>query len=608
LRKHQNQQNALPGKEKNNTLWLWIRVVKIYKLRYFTAIFAGLLAIIPSALLVLLVTYAISSLQGAPRHLTWSELVGEHASRWIGPIVRKTSLENGLSLEFQRLFVVPVLVFIGLVGNGLKAFLEYSLEDLGERISRNLRNIVTNVYLTTDYRTAQGTSGAMIASFLGEDTREIRQCFTRLCGSIPVETISTIIYLGILALLDTQLFILFFTIFLPAGIVIRLSGKYLRNLAKTGVHIQTELTQSFLEKMKGWQGIKTFNSQTHELNRFEEKNFVNFNIWRRAARAKALSSPTVEWLGISAGALVLILALRRVSEGALPSSILTAFLVTVAQLSTSLQTIVTQLNTTKKGNAALRRIFDYLDNISPSTTSDISAPIHIENNEQKFISATEGLKDFNQKQFSIELKSLSVTHNSKPDEFLCKNISTSLSNGDILAITGASGSGKSTLLECITGLRRPHSGDILLEMIGERKSNNPLLPELISVTYLSQEPFVFEGTIFENVIYPEKVNQRNTDIQQLRAINALKMACLSEKNLSERAVSLSGGEKQRLAFARGFYLRPDLWIVDEGTSALDSETEAVLMKNLTTESTHSIKIFVAHRQVLKSYSNKQISL
>ncbi|MFZ9520113.1 MAG: ATP-binding cassette domain-containing protein [Silvanigrellaceae bacterium] len=566
-------------------------------MEYIFSLLAGLVSIVPSTALVLLVTYSISLLQGSPRPITWAELLGEHASRWLGPIVRETQYESGLSLEFQKWFIAPILLAVGLCGNLLRFYQELSIENIGEKITRDLRNSITSKYLGSAYSAARKTSGSLIASFLGDDSREIRQSFTRLCGSVPIEFLSSFVYLSMLALLDTQLFVLFFAIFLPSGIVIRASGKYLKTLARTGVSVQTELTQSFLEKMKGWQTIQSFSSQQFERSRFENKNFTIYNIWRRSARAKALSSPSVEWLGIAAGACVLILALRRVAEGALPSSILMAFLVTVAQLSNSFQTLVNQFNNTKKGTAGLRRIFEFLDEVKCLSTEDFK---------------TSGQSDSHQKNFNstsasqIEIKSVSIRHPERPGLFLCTDVNCELQSGDTLFISGPSGSGKSTLLECLAGLRQPDSGQVNLRVDNHGIIVNPFIPEHLSISFLSQEPFVFDGTILENVIYPEKVIPNSAD-QLSRARNALEKACLGTKRPDENALFLSGGEKQRLAFARGFIQNPSIWMIDEGTSALDSKTEIELMQNLQKHSTDSIKILVAHRKSLQSLANKRIN-
>jgi ABC-type multidrug transport system fused ATPase/permease subunit len=598
LKSFQKREKKILQSLAETIFYQWFQIIKPHVGRYLLAMLAGVVSVATATALLLMVTYAISMLQGSLRPVTWSELVGEHASRWISPLVRNTIYENGLSVELQKLIVVPALIGIALLGNGLKIILEYSIEDLGERITKELRQKISLHFLQSGYCESKEVSPALIGNFLGEDTREIRQCFTRLCGSVPIEAIATFVYISLLGFLDTQLFVLFFAIFLPAGIVIRATGKYLRRLARLGLNVQTELTQSYLEKMRGWQTIQSFSAQNFEVIRFEQKNNDIFNIWRRSARAKSLSSPSVEWLGIAAGACVLILALRRVSEGALPSSILTAFLITVAQLSNSFQTVVNQLNTTKRGNAALRRINDFLS--SHENMKDKKD----NNNPLK----EEIVPEYNDiSEVTILTNSLGMNHPSLPDRMLFRDVSLEIGNGDTLAITGPSGVGKSTLMECLSGLRAADSGEISVILNNRKEISSPVLSEHVKVTYLSQEPFIFDGSIFENILYPSKPNHDSAE-QISKARECLQKACLGYKDLSENALSLSGGEKQRIAFARGFMLQPHVWMIDEGTSALDLETESELMKNLKHQFPDSIKLFIAHRPALLRFANKQLTL
>jgi ABC-type multidrug transport system fused ATPase/permease subunit len=578
---------------KFNQNYIWFRIVSTFKARYFLTLTVGLLAIFPGMALVLLVTYAFSQLQGQPRALTWSELLGEHASRWIGPIVRNTALETGLSVEFQKWYFPVLLLAAALSTNFLRGLQEYLLEDLGERYCRDLRNSITDKFLKSNYPAAKETSASLLANFLGEDSREVRQSFTRLCGSIPTELFNSFFYLCFLALLDTQLFILFFSIFLPVGLIIRLTGNHLRKLAKTGIRIQTELSQSFLEKARGWQSVQTFSSHSIELFRFNGTNSTIFHVWRRSARAKAMSSPTVEWLGITAGACVLVLALRRVNEGALANTILTAFLVTVAQLSNSLQTTVNQLNGAKKGSAALARVLDYIDKMLADKRTNA-------------LSTTSILPASQQNAFTLWVNGVSLLRSGKNDEFLFKDLDFILKTGESILICGPSGQGKSTLLECICGLRTSDRGRIALETDGQCFENQ-MISEHASVTYLTQDPFIFAGTVGENVCYPARINLNSkSDVDRVRT--ALDKSCLKGLSIDSSVLSLSGGEKQRLAFARGFFAEPDVWVIDEGTSALDLDTEQQLLCNLRTEAKKSIQIFVAHRPMTQQFVDKIVTI
>lgn len=589
MREPVNKQMQNSEESNKNDFWMWFRVIKPILGRYLLVLGTGLFAVIPGLCLVLLVTFAVSQLQGQPRLLTWPELIGEHASRWLLPVVRQGPLEDGLPVEYQRWFIPPALMLVGLLANLLRAAQEFWLESLGEIIAKNLRNETTELYLSSNFTKASMTQGALLANFYGDDSREIRQCFTRLCGSIPTELFNSVFYLTLLLLLDTQLFILFFAIFVPAGLIVRGTGGYLKKLARIGIRIQTELSQSFLEKMKGWQSIQSFRSRPFEAERFEETNSAIFNIWRRSARAKALSSPTVEWLGLTAGAFVLVLALRRVSEGALPSTILTAFLVGVAQLSNSLQTAINQFNSTKKGSAALKRLIDFLDLHSTSATA---AKIQV-------LKATKACE------FTLKAEDVALVRPDSNGQPLFAKTSFSLKPGDSLAIVGPSGSGKSTLLECISGLRPPDEGVITLTELEGRQTLNPKISDHLSVAYLTQDPFYFVGSVGENVCYPHEFHPSHSE-NHPAVKEALTQACLNNITLTDPVQNLSGGEKQRLAFARGFYSQPHIWIIDEGTSALDEGTEAQLLKNLNRFTQSAVKIFVAHRSSMQRYATQTI--
>jgi ABC-type multidrug transport system fused ATPase/permease subunit len=465
---------------------------------------------------------------------------------------------------------------------------------MGERYCRDLRSAVAENYLNSSYSQAKESNASLLAQFLGDDAREIRQSFTRICGSIPTEIANSFFYFCFLALLDTQLFVLFFSIFLPIGLIIRLTGNHLRKLAKTGIRIQTELSQSFLEKVRGWQSIQSFSSRPTELKRFNSTNSTILNIWRRSARAKAMSSPTVEWLGIAAGACVLILALRRVHEGALANTILTAFLVTVVQLSNSLQTTVNQLNGAKKGSAALNRMFEFLDQIGSQQNRQTKE------SRRK----TENMLSLKR---TLRANDVAIRRQGSEGEYLFRDLKFEFNFGENILVKGPSGRGKSTLLESICGLKPPDKGHFSIELENGRIIENPRLSDFAEVAYLTQEPFIFAGTVGENVCYPHKWDSKcMTDLTRVRT--ALEKACLSNLSVDASVLTLSGGERQRLAFARGFFSEPDVWLIDEGTSALDAQTEQQLLHQLKSKSEKSIKIFVAHRPMTQKFVDKVITL
>ncbi|MDH4423084.1 ABC transporter ATP-binding protein [Bacillus cereus] len=166
----------------------------------------------------------------------------------------------------------------------------------------------------------------------------------------------------------------------------------------------------------------------------------------------------------------------------------------------------------------------------------------------------------------------------------------------ITCIIGESGSGKSTLLRMLNDLQSPTSGTI--EYNGKLISDYPPIQLRRDVVMLGQTPPIFDGTIKDNLLMGLRLSEKPfPDDDALRS--ALTTVSL-EKKLEDNANSLSGGEKQRLAFARIVLMDPPVYLLDEPTSALDSDTERRVMKQFSTLAREKKKtvIFITHSQQL----------
>ncbi|HHQ8910504.1 TPA: ABC transporter ATP-binding protein [Bacillus cereus] len=166
----------------------------------------------------------------------------------------------------------------------------------------------------------------------------------------------------------------------------------------------------------------------------------------------------------------------------------------------------------------------------------------------------------------------------------------------ITCIIGESGSGKSTLLRMLNDLQSPTSGTI--EYNGKLISDYPPIQLRREVVMLGQTPPIFDGTIKNNLLMGLRLSEKPfpNDAALRSALTTVSL----EKNLEDNADSLSGGEKQRLAFARIVLMDPPVYLLDEPTSALDSDTERRVMKQFTMLAKEKKKtvIFITHSQQL----------
>lgn len=176
-------------------------------------------------------------------------------------------------------------------------------------------------------------------------------------------------------------------------------------------------------------------------------------------------------------------------------------------------------------------------------------------------------------------------------------LSLTIFPGQTVAFVGATGAGKTTLIQLLLGFYFPTQGQILFDGKEIRTLSLPMLRSQIG--FVSQEPFLFEGTIAENIGYACSTATRDKIIQaaQYAAVHSFirELPQGYDTQIGERGQNLSGGQKQRIAIARAIVRNPTILIFDEATSAVDNETELNIQKSLNKISRDRTTILIAHR-------------
>ena len=193
----------------------------------------------------------------------------------------------------------------------------------------------------------------------------------------------------------------------------------------------------------------------------------------------------------------------------------------------------------------------------------------------------------------IAIKNLSFQYEERK---IIDDLSLFIKRGQKIAFVGESGSGKSTVIKILLGLLKYNQGEICL---GDMKLSGICLNNLYDkVSYISQDVPVFDGTIKENLVFEKNVSEE----QMLDALSEVQLSYLVENlaeglntEIGEKGTCLSGGEKQRLAFARLWFENPELVILDEATSAMDNLTEEIVMKSVMQKMKDKTVIAIAHR-------------
>ncbi len=208
----------------------------------------------------------------------------------------------------------------------------------------------------------------------------------------------------------------------------------------------------------------------------------------------------------------------------------------------------------------------------------------------------QGQEIFSSIKNNIELKNVSFSYNNNE---VIKNVSAILPKNKTMALVGVSGSGKTTLVNIILGLIHPLKGEVLIDDKSLEQFN--LDSYRSKIGYISQEPVVFNDTIFNNITFWADPNPENIiwfwEVIHLASLTDFIQQQDKKENafLGDNGILISGGQKQRISIARELYKKSEILILDEATSALDSETELVIQENIENLHGYYTMIIIAHR-------------
>ena len=211
--------------------------------------------------------------------------------------------------------------------------------------------------------------------------------------------------------------------------------------------------------------------------------------------------------------------------------------------------------------------------------------------------------------FNENIKINDISYNYLNKKSIINNLSLEINKGEFIVITGKSGCGKTTLLHIIAGLISPKNGEIIID------DNIRIANEILPFTYmLAQQPFIFQGTLLENitmntnnVIDYKYINELINELDLKNWVSTLSNGLNTELNLDSKTIS--GGQKQRIALLRALYSRPSLLIMDEATNQLNTELEIKILQYLEKKVLQNKLTIISsfHNKIALEYASKHYS-
>ncbi|KAF1049009.1 cyanophycin metabolism-associated ABC transporter [Xylophilus sp.] len=339
--------------------------------------------------------------------------------------------------------------------------------------------------------------------------------------------------------------------------------------------VWSEVTNVLADTIPGIRVVKAFAQEAREAKRFRDANQHNLQVNDRLNRTWSVFTPTVSLLTEIGLLIVWAFGIWLVARESITVGVLTAFIAYIGRFYTRLDSMSRIVSVTQKAAAGAKRIFDILDHVS--NVPEPAHPVKVERLAG-----------------GIELRRVGFRYGNRA---VIRRLDLDIRPGEMIGLVGHSGSGKSTLVNLLCRFYDVSEGAILADGIDIRRM--AVADWRRHIGLVLQEPFLFFGTIAENIAYGKPDASRAEIVAAARAAHAhdfiLRLPLGYDSLVGERGQGLSGGERQRISIARALLIDPRILILDEATSAVDTETEKEIQRALDNLVQGRTTIAIAHR-------------
>ncbi len=335
------------------------------------------------------------------------------------------------------------------------------------------------------------------------------------------------------------------------------------------------MNAALAENVSGMSVIHIFNQEAARENKFDQMNLELRDAELTSVFYNSFFVPAVTLFTAITLTVVIVYGGHLVSSGEISIGLLITFIAYTQSFFDPVRQISEKISVFQSAMASAERVFSLMDE---TPEPDLSAGI-----------------EFKELQESIEFRKLNFAYS--PDKPVLKDLSFKVRKGERIAIVGHTGAGKTTLASLLKRFYDYQDGEILLDGVELRKFSRTSLRMKIGL--IQQDVNIFSGTLFENIFLSE---DRHDHHKFDNIIKELKMKALISNlpdgintQIYERGSNISAGQRQVIAFSRALATEPQLLILDEATSSVDSETEAVIQQAVQRLTSQRTSLIIAHR-------------
>ena len=487
------------------------------------------------------------------------------------------SFLGSLGIENRRQQLI-VLAFLTFIIWALESTFDYvaavTWRNISQDVEHSLRTDTFKNVLGLDLQYFENKSSGRLMAVLNDDVNQLEK-FLDTGANKLLQTLTTVVVIGGTFLYISPLIAIF--AFIPIPIIIFGSFTFTKTIASRYTRIRNAietLNANLSNSLSGVLTVKSFNREEKEFNRILTSSTEVKSANYHAIKLSAAFIPIIRIAILFGFTATLLIGGFMALDGEINVAMYSVLLFITQRLLWPLTELGDTFDLYQRAMASFKRI-----NALKNTQPDIQNGSIEAGSIEKLI-ALEGVN------FSYV------------DNFpVLNDVSINIKKGSTTAIVGSTGSGKSTLIKLLLRLYDVKAGKIKFDDIDIKDLNIHSLRKTIGL--VSQDIFLFEGTVFENIAYGN-LEASNSDIWKAAKLSESDefINLLPNKEdtiVGERGQKLSGGQRQRISIARAILKNPEILILDEATSAVDNETEAAIQRSLDTLKEGRTVIAIAHR-------------